>query len=174
MAKIGRNDPCPCGSGKKYKKCCLTRDEARLAAEAQAAPDPMPMFLEDDDLDELSNSVVDLIHDNRLDEALAACDKLDREYPEVIDGLERRAMVHEARGDWALAAAYYRRALDFTERDDQRDGFEEEGRAYYRRKVAQTEARLAANQPPSPPPTATPSAPTDTNPERRTDIKHET
>ena len=24
--KIGRNDPCPCGSGKKYKKCC-GRDE---------------------------------------------------------------------------------------------------------------------------------------------------
>lgn len=23
-AKMGRNDPCPCGSGKKYKKCCLT------------------------------------------------------------------------------------------------------------------------------------------------------
>jgi SEC-C motif/PBS lyase HEAT-like repeat len=22
-AKVGRNDPCPCGSGKKYKKCCL-------------------------------------------------------------------------------------------------------------------------------------------------------
>ena len=22
--KIGRNDPCPCGSGKKYKKCCGT------------------------------------------------------------------------------------------------------------------------------------------------------
>jgi len=21
--KIGSNDPCPCGSGKKYKKCCL-------------------------------------------------------------------------------------------------------------------------------------------------------
>ncbi|WP_202931241.1 SEC-C metal-binding domain-containing protein [Oceanospirillum linum] len=20
----GRNDPCPCGSGKKYKKCCLS------------------------------------------------------------------------------------------------------------------------------------------------------
>ena len=24
--KIGRNDPCPCGSGKKFKKCCLDRD----------------------------------------------------------------------------------------------------------------------------------------------------
>ena len=25
--KIGRNDPCPCGSGKKYKKCCLGKPE---------------------------------------------------------------------------------------------------------------------------------------------------
>jgi preprotein translocase subunit SecA len=24
--KVGRNDPCPCGSGKKYKKCCLPRE----------------------------------------------------------------------------------------------------------------------------------------------------
>ena len=23
--KIGRNDPCPCGSGKKYKQCCLSK-----------------------------------------------------------------------------------------------------------------------------------------------------
>ena len=23
VAKVGRNDPCPCGSGKKFKKCCL-------------------------------------------------------------------------------------------------------------------------------------------------------
>ncbi len=22
MNKVGRNDPCPCGSGKKFKKCC--------------------------------------------------------------------------------------------------------------------------------------------------------
>ena len=24
--KVGRNDPCPCGSGKKYKNCCLDKD----------------------------------------------------------------------------------------------------------------------------------------------------
>lgn len=24
-AKVGRNDPCPCGSGKKYKFCCLAK-----------------------------------------------------------------------------------------------------------------------------------------------------
>lgn len=26
MSKVGRNDPCPCGNGKKYKKCCLEGD----------------------------------------------------------------------------------------------------------------------------------------------------
>jgi preprotein translocase subunit SecA len=26
-AKVGRNDPCPCGSGKKYKKCCAVTEE---------------------------------------------------------------------------------------------------------------------------------------------------
>lgn len=31
MGKIGRNDPCPCGSGKKYKKCCLAKEEAQAA-----------------------------------------------------------------------------------------------------------------------------------------------
>ena len=25
--RVGRNDPCPCGSGKKYKKCCMRRQE---------------------------------------------------------------------------------------------------------------------------------------------------
>ncbi len=27
--KIGRNDPCPCGSGKKYKKCCMLKDRMK-------------------------------------------------------------------------------------------------------------------------------------------------
>lgn len=41
--KIGRNVPCPCGSGKKYKKCCLKQDEQAhrdelLKARAAAQP----------------------------------------------------------------------------------------------------------------------------------------
>ncbi len=37
--KIGRNDPCHCGSGKKYKKCCLEKDEEaeRVSRTALAA-----------------------------------------------------------------------------------------------------------------------------------------
>lgn len=29
MGDIGRNDPCHCGSGKKYKKCCFPKEERR-------------------------------------------------------------------------------------------------------------------------------------------------
>ncbi len=31
-ARPGRNEPCPCGSGRKYKQCCLPKDEALDAA----------------------------------------------------------------------------------------------------------------------------------------------
>jgi hypothetical protein len=31
MAKIGRNDPCPCGSGRKFKRCCLGKQQAASA-----------------------------------------------------------------------------------------------------------------------------------------------
>jgi hypothetical protein len=29
MAKINRNSPCPCGSEKKYKKCCYAEDQKK-------------------------------------------------------------------------------------------------------------------------------------------------
>ena len=35
--KIGRNDPCHCGSGQKYKKCHLAKDDAAKSAELAAA-----------------------------------------------------------------------------------------------------------------------------------------
>ncbi|HWL84226.1 MAG TPA: SEC-C metal-binding domain-containing protein [Polyangiaceae bacterium] len=34
--KLGRNDPCHCGSGQKYKKCHLPADEAKRSAELAA------------------------------------------------------------------------------------------------------------------------------------------
>ena len=35
--KIGRNDPCPCGSGLKYKKCCMGKESAALPPVSQEA-----------------------------------------------------------------------------------------------------------------------------------------
>ena len=122
MAKIGRNDPCPCGSGQKYKRCCLPRDEAAAAAERAAAPEPavettaapFDRLAADDGLDEASNIVIDLIDAGRLDDAEHAAQDLLARYPEVHDGLERLAMVAAARGDRARAAEYYRKAADFV------------------------------------------------------------
>jgi tetratricopeptide (TPR) repeat protein len=143
MVKPSRNALCPCGSGKKYKKCCLANDEA--AERALRTPDGQRQMLEaavweDDGLDDLSNSVLDLIKAQRFDDALAACKRLLEEWPEVVDGLERSAMVYQAMGKRELALDYYRRALAFTERDDQRDGFDEPARAYYRDRIADLES----------------------------------
>jgi hypothetical protein len=41
MANIGRNEACPCGSGKKYKNCCA-RDPALVAAELSSAEAQVP------------------------------------------------------------------------------------------------------------------------------------
>jgi hypothetical protein len=32
VARPGRNEPCHCGSGRKYKHCCLEKDEAKASA----------------------------------------------------------------------------------------------------------------------------------------------
>ena len=41
--KVGRNDPCPCGSGKKYKKCCARIDDEKTA---QLSPEECRLFYE--------------------------------------------------------------------------------------------------------------------------------
>ncbi len=94
-------------------------------------------------LDALATTVVTLIDHNRLDDALVICEQIQREYPDMVEGLEHSGMVHEARGDWALAASYYQRALAFTERPEEHDGFDEETRVELRERLAHAEARVA-------------------------------
>ncbi len=35
--KVGRNDPCPCGSGRKFKQCCAGKSERRSRTASYAA-----------------------------------------------------------------------------------------------------------------------------------------
>jgi tetratricopeptide (TPR) repeat protein len=140
MAKPGRNDPCHCGSGNKYKKCCLAKDEAveregmaeaqvrlgdrvaerRLQVQelkaAMAARLADAVDLQDSDtlMDE-SNAVLDLIRAGKLDEAEAAARALLARYPDVHDGWDRLGMVYEARGENARAADCYRRVVAFLD-----------------------------------------------------------
>ncbi len=118
MSKIGRNEPCPCGSGKKYKKCCLLNPDGKTDI-----PPPMKYRAVYTELDQLSNSVVDLIKHKDLDEAEAVSRRLLSEYPDQVDGFDRLAMVYEAQGDRTQAARYYRKAADFAKSNP---GFEKE------------------------------------------------
>lgn len=130
MAKTGRNNPCPCGSSKKYKQCCLAKDEAAeraTLAGRSAAQTPGRSGLEfadivkrlaavfpldnDDELNEASNAVVDLIHAGKLDEAEQAAHALLERYPDMPDGHDRLGMVCEARGEKRKAAECYRKLI---------------------------------------------------------------
>ena len=121
MPKTGRNDPCPCGSGQKYKRCCLQKDQAaehQILATLQAARQAelnelQAMMQESRELDDASYGVVDLVHAGRLDEAEQAARNLLVRYPEVPDGHDRLGMVYEARGQAAQAADCYRKVVDF-------------------------------------------------------------
>lgn len=133
MAKTGRNDPCPCGSGRKYKVCCLKKDEdaarerfqqaaAESAAQAAAAAAKtrqqalatLEALDHERDLAEDSNAVIALVKAGKLDEAEQAARQLLVNYPEVHDGYDRLGMVYEARGHNREAADCYRKVIDFV------------------------------------------------------------
>ncbi len=130
MVKIGRNTPCPCGSGKKYnlkvtrKKCCLLSPKGAIQPEPQP-PKFIPVYTK---LDQLSNSVMDLIKQNKLDEAEAVSKQLLNEYPDQLDGFERLGQVYEARGKRQSAADYYQKAADFAKT---MPGFDQQSIDYY-------------------------------------------
>ena len=140
MAKPGRNDRCPCGSGKKYKACCLTRDEAaeheRLAAEQaereeRAAAKRLELrkvrdaitadfaaSLDDreDDLEETVDAALRFIHEGKLEQIETAARHLMDRYPDIPDGWEFLGHVHEKRGENREAVACYRHVLEIINR----------------------------------------------------------
>ena len=107
MGKIGRNDTCPCGSGKKYKKCCLNDPRKALQAESDYTDD-ITSFIE------LSNSINDLLDKKDFKKARAVCRQLLNKYPEQIEGISRFAQVYESMDDRVKAAEYYRKSAEFA------------------------------------------------------------
>ena len=141
MVKIGRNQPCPCGSGAKYKKCCWSKDRVseKPTTPSNGINPLVPLdwgYADDDPLCEMTNRVVDLINDGHLDEAERALEELTREFPDEIDPLDRKAILLEARGLNREAASYYRRAAEFTRTHE---GFEKDSTDFYEREAARLE-----------------------------------
>ena len=143
MAKPGRNDPCPCGSGNKYKKCCLPKQEgiereqlAKVEARRESAADVKAAIgailsgagdADEDELTIASNAAADLVRAGKLDEAEQAARDLQTRFPEVHDGYDRLGMVHEARGENRQAADCYRKVIALARKhpDDYGPGFED-------------------------------------------------
>ena len=123
MAKIGRNDLCRCGSGKKYKRCCMANDEAaareKLAAVAVAAANHDPHLCNgcNDQLDAAANAVFALIDAGKFDEAEKAAHKLQARFPSVHDGYECLGRLHQAKGDYRQASDYYRKVIEFARKE---------------------------------------------------------
>ena len=115
MVKVGRNDTCPCGSGKKYKRCCLpalesaSAERVRLQAERDLLIAERDLLL--DERDDLAADVQQLIDDGCLDEAEAMSRQLEATYPDDTICIEQVGRVHEAKGSLQTAADHYRRAV---------------------------------------------------------------
>jgi tetratricopeptide (TPR) repeat protein len=160
MPIAGRNDPCPCGSGKKYKRCCLDKDQAaalapllarRAEQEAAAAKwdakrrehaeELRATMDEAEELDVDSNAVVTLIEAGRLDEAERAAHALLVNYPQVHDGHDRLGMVYEARGLPRAAADSYRQVVAFIRAHP--DCYDLEGETFYLERIARLDPPAA-------------------------------
>lgn len=124
MAKIGRNDRCPCGSGKKYKHCCMAQDEAaareKLAAAAAttaaATAQHDPHLCDDcnEQLDAAANAVLALIDASKFAAAEQAAHELLARFPAVHDGYECLGRLYQAKGDNLQAAECYRKVIAFA------------------------------------------------------------
>jgi hypothetical protein len=77
MKKIGRNDPCPCGSGKKYKKCCgsnnvvsIDRLISQEIIKLQLRLLDYAMIHYEKDIDEILDQCMDMTIDENVEETL--------------------------------------------------------------------------------------------------------
>ena len=149
MAKPGRNEPCHCQSGKKYKHCCIDKDAAAVSAHLALEAEGRRLMFQhlgsepDDDhvcddcaqLHEAADAVFELVEAKKLDEAERAALAIARDYPDAIDGPDCLAIIAEERADRAAAAGYYREALKRLEAVADPHGHDDNAKRWYRHKI---------------------------------------
>lgn len=121
MSKIGRNDPCFCGSGKKLKKCCIdSYNEDRLAKinlsreeNENLNPDNFFSTQFKKTYEQDVNLSSQFIKENKFDEAIKAAENLLTKYPDSPDGLEKLSEAYEAINNFEMAALYYEKLTTF-------------------------------------------------------------
>jgi tetratricopeptide (TPR) repeat protein len=103
-----RNDPCPCGSGKKYKKCCMNRATVRAS---QPVPPPRP------NAQALYDQALSLHRAGRLAEAVALYRNVLTRQPAHCDALHMLGAAQMQAGQFQEALHSLDEALKINSRD---------------------------------------------------------
>lgn len=106
--KVGRNDPCPCGSGKKYKACCLVKEEQ------QRSLTPLPV---DESTRRRLMEAFQAYQQDRLDDASTACAAVLQRFRNQPDALHLQGLIAQRRGHLDDALALIDRALGLAPND---------------------------------------------------------
>lgn len=116
MAKIGRNDPCPCGSGKKHKKCCSLTDDPPAKQAARQSKSSAPHVCDfcgegiEDELNDRADLILHELLEGRVDEAEVLCHAFINDFPDEAEGLDLLSMSFEERGQRERALELLRQA----------------------------------------------------------------
>jgi protein O-GlcNAc transferase len=110
-----RNDPCPCGSGKKYKKCCLGRGAAAVAAtgaDLKSVPNPATSVpLTNTRIDPLLRQARQFHESGHLAQAEAVYRQVLGLDPQQTEALYRLGQLARAAGRLDIAADLIGRAI---------------------------------------------------------------
>ncbi|MCF8051354.1 MAG: HEAT repeat domain-containing protein [Desulfobacterales bacterium] len=103
--KIGRNDPCACGSGKKYKHCCLNREKSNRDSGQPSKGLTVPASAKEQarlihDIEQAFS----LLHTGRYTDAIGRAVELLRRYP-------NEDRLHDIRATALLYAGHYESAI---------------------------------------------------------------
>jgi hypothetical protein len=104
MTKTNRNDPCPCGSGKKYKKCC----GAEVTVPRAPAFDPFST---------MNDSAWRLVEAGNYAAASGACNGVLRLAPGNLSALHIKAVAESLLGNLESARALCQRVVDAAPQD---------------------------------------------------------
>lgn len=115
LSKVRRNDPCPCGSGKKYKKCCVVKGEEHREDTLSTPPDERSVRRQparEAEIENLFRRALNQLDRNEYDKAARAFRsvlRLDPEHYKALTGLGRCLMEIGMREE---ARECFRKALE--------------------------------------------------------------
>lgn len=121
--KIGRNAPCPCGSGKKYKHCCLNRHVPQHGSDGQAKPPatrtvPPAKKAEQEQLAAQIEKTFDQLRTGQYGKTIKRASTLLDRYPDEdrLHDILATAKLHAGQFDQALDICEKRRVVSESEK----------------------------------------------------------